>query len=338
MTTLEGKVALVAGATRGAGRGIARALGAAGATVYCTGRSSRAHTSDLKRPETIEETAELVTAAGGVGVAVRVDHTDEAAVERLFARVRADHGRLDVLVNDIWGGDALTEWGKPFWEADVATGLTLMERAIHTHLITSRHGVPLMLAGQGGLVVEVTDGAFYGYRGQLYYDLCKLAAIRLAYAMSVELADTSVTAVAVTPGFLRSEAVLDHFGVTADTWRDAIAKDPHFAHSETPLLVGRVIAALACDPKAHTRAGQVLTSWDLSRHYGITDVDGAQPHWDEHLDAAVEAVLASATPSEDDLFLLRMRKPQLDFDAARADQRARIEAYLRAHAAPPPAP
>ncbi len=334
MTTLQGKVALVAGATRGAGRGIARALGEAGATVYCTGRSSRAgprDSMDPKRPETIEETAELVTAAGGRGVAVCVDHTDEGAVERLFERVRADHGRLDVLVHSIWGGDALTEWGKTFWEVDVRTGFTMMERAIHTHVITSRHGVPLMLAGSGGLVVEVTDGAFHGYRGQLFYDLCKTSVIRLAYAMSVELADSPVTAVAVTPGFLRSEAMLDHFGVTEDNWRDAIAKDPHFAHSETPLLVGRVIAALSADPGVKSRAGQTLTCWDLARHYDVRDVDGAQPHWDEHLDAAIEEILAGASPSPDDRMLLQVRKPQLDFDDLRTEQRARIEAFLREH-------
>ncbi|MCB9915378.1 MAG: SDR family NAD(P)-dependent oxidoreductase [Planctomycetes bacterium] len=331
MRTLAGKVALVAGATRGAGRGIARALGEAGATVYCTGRSSRAGALDAARPETIEETAELVDAAGGTGVTVRVDHTDEAAVAALVARVRADHGRLDVLVNDIWGGDALTEWGKPFWELDLAQGFAMMERAIHTHVVTSRHAVPLMLE-RGGLVVEVTDGAFAGYRGQLFYDLCKATAIRLAYAMSVELAAHPVTAVALTPGFLRSEAVLDHFGVTEATWREAIAQDPHFAHSETPLLVGRVVAALAADPDAAAYAGRALTCWDLARHYGVTDVDGAQPHWDEHLDEAVEAILASDAPSADDLFLLAVRKPQLDFDAGRAEQRARIEAYLAARA------
>jgi NAD(P)-dependent dehydrogenase (short-subunit alcohol dehydrogenase family) len=331
MTTLQGKVALVAGATRGAGRGIARALGEAGATVYCTGRSSRAGRVDSRRPETIEETAELVTAAGGIGVAVRVDHTEEAAVERLFERVRADHGKLDLLINDIWGGDALTEWGKTFWEVDVKTGFEMLERAIHTHIVTSRHGLPLMLEGHGGLVVELTDGAFYGYRGQLFYDLCKMSVIRLAYAMSVELADSSVTALAVTPGFLRSEAVLDHFGVTEDNWRDAIAQDPHFAHSETPLLVGRVIAALAADPAVDARAGQVLTCWELARHYGITDVDGAQPHWEEHLDVAIEEILSSDAPSPDDILLLKVRKPQLDFDDSRAEQRARIEAFLQEH-------
>lgn len=332
MSTLQGRVALVAGATRGAGRGIARALGEAGATVVCTGRSSRAGPVKPDRPETIEETAELVDAAGGAGVAVRVDHTDEAAVERLIARVRADHGRLDVLVNDIWGGDALTEWGRPFWELDVRNGFVMFERAVHTHIVTSRHAVPLMLATGGGLIVEVTDGAFGGYRGQLFYDLCKASVIRLAYAQSVELADQPITAVALTPGFLRSEAVLDHFGVGAENWRDAIAQDPHFAHSETPLLVGRVVAALAADPGVERWSGQALTCWDLARHYDVRDVDGAQPHWDEHLDEAVEAILASDAPDADDLLLLRMRKPQLDFDAARAEQRARIEAFLRAAA------
>lgn len=331
MTNLRGKVALVAGATRGAGRGIAVALGEAGATVVCTGRSSRDGDVDPKRPETIEETAELVDAAGGVGVAVRVDHTEEAAVERLFERVRAEHGRLDLLVNDIWGGDALTEWGKSFWEVDVQTGFTMMERAIHTHIITSRHGVPLMLEGDGGLVVEVTDGAFAGYRGQIFYDLCKMSVIRLAYAMSVELADRPITAVAVTPGFLRSEAVLDHFGVTEESWRDAIEQDPFFAQSETPRLVGRVIAALAADPEVASRSGQVLTCWDLAREYDVRDVDGAQPHWDENLDRAIDDILDGASPSDGDLMLLRIRKHQIDFDDARAEQRARIAAFLGRH-------
>lgn len=326
--TLTGKIALVAGATRGAGRGIARALGEAGATVYCTGRSSGAGPIDPKRPETIEETAEQVTNAGGTGIAVRVDHTDEPAVEALIGRIRAEHGRLDILVNDIWGGDPLTEWGKPFWELDVGQGFTMMERAIHTHVITSRHGVPLMLEGEGGLIVEVTDGAFYGYRGQLFYDLCKISVIRLAYAMSVELAGHPITSVAVTPGFLRSEAVLDHFGVTGANWRDAVARDPHFAASETPLFVGRTIAALAADPEVHRRAGQALTSWDLARHYDVRDDDGRQPHWDEHLDGAVEEILERGTPSPGDVFLLTMRKSQLDFDEGRAAQRARIEAFL----------
>ncbi len=322
---------MVAGATRGAGRGIARALGEAGATVYCTGRSSRAGVVDPQRPETIEETAELVTAAGGTGIAVRVDHTEEDAVAQLFERIRADHGTLDILINDIWGGDALTEWGKTCWEVDVRQGFAMMERAIHTHIITNRHGIPLMLDGNGGLIVELTDGAFYGYRGQLFYDLCKISVIRLAYALSVELADHPITAVAVTPGFLRSEAVLDHFGVTETNWRDAVEKDPHFAMSETPLLVGRVIAALAADPDVRRYAGQPLTCWDLARHYGVKDADGRQPHWDEHLDATVEAIIDRDSPSPDDVLLLRVRKPQIDFDRSRADQRARIETFLRRH-------
>jgi NAD(P)-dependent dehydrogenase (short-subunit alcohol dehydrogenase family) len=325
---LRGKVAVVAGATRGAGRGICRALGEAGATVYCTGRSSRESVVDPKRPETIEETAALVTDAGGTGIPVRVDHTEEPAVAKLFDRVRADHGKLDILVNDIWGGDALTEWGKRFWELDVQQGIRMMERAVHTHVITSRHGVPLMLDGHGGIVVEVTDGAFLGYRGSLFYDLCKMAAIRLAYAMSVELAGHSVTAVALTPGFLRSEAVLDYFGVTEQNWRDAITKDPHFAHSETPLLVGRVVVALATDPDVRRLAGKVLTCWDLARHYNVKDIDGRQPHWDEHLDATVEELIGRAAPSESDVLLLAIRKHQLDFDETRSAQRARIEAFL----------
>ncbi len=328
MNSIRGRVALVAGATRGAGRGIARALGEAGATVYCTGRSSKSGPVNMERPETIEETAALVTQDGGTGIAVRVDHTVESEVEALVARIRADHGRLDILVNDIWGGDALTEWGKPFWEADVAKGFQMMERAIHTHIITSRHAVPLMLAEKGGLVVEVTDGAFHGYRGQFFYDLCKTSVIRLAYAMSVELAEHPITAVAITPGFLRSEAVLAHFGVTEANWREAVEQDPHFAHSETPRLVGRVIAALAADPNVASRTGQVLTCWDMARHYDVRDVDGAQPHWDEHLDEAIETVLASDSPTPDDLMLLAVRKHQLDFDTSRADQRARIDAFL----------
>ncbi len=333
--TLTDRVALVAGATRGAGRGIAVALGEAGATVYCTGRSTRDGPVDAARPETVEETAALVTAAGGCGVAVVVDHTDEAAVEALVARVRDEQGRLDLLVNSIWGGDALTEWGKPFWELDVARGFRMLERAVHTHVVTNRHAVPLLLEGGRGLVVEVTDGAFLGYRGQLFFDLCKTAVMRLAYAMSVELADTAVTALAITPGFLRSEAVLDHFGVTEETWRDAIAKDPHFAHSETPRLVGRAVAALAADPDVRRHAGRTLACWDVTRAYDLRDVDGARPHWDEHLDEAIGAILERVDPTADDLLLLKLRRPQLDFDETRADQRARIDAFLADHGGAP---
>ena len=326
--TLADSVVLVAGATRGAGRGIARALGEAGATVYCTGRSSRSKPGDADRPETIEDTADLVTAAGGRGIGVCVDHSDEGAVAALMERIATEHGRLDVLVNSIWGGDALTEWARPFWECDVQQGIAMMERAIHTHLITARHGVPLLQNSERGVLVEMTDGAFYGYRGQLYYDLCKMSVIRIAYACAVELADSSVSAVAVTPGFMRSEAVLSHFGVDESNWRDAIAQDPHFAHSETPMFVGRAIAALASDPAVKHRSGAVLSSWALAREYGFTDVDGRQPHWDEHLDDAIDSILSAESPSDADVMLLRMRRNQLDFDDARAVQRDRIDAYL----------
>ena len=328
---LEGRIALVAGATRGAGRGIARALGERGATVYCTGRSSRTGPKNPKRPETIEETAELVDSAGGRGIGLRVDHTDESAVVDLVDRIRTEAGSLDILVNDIWGGDELTEWGTPFWAVDLNRGFELMERAIHTHIITSRHAVPLMLERGGGLIVEVTDGAFFGYRGQLFYDLCKMSVIRLAYAMSVELHEKPVTSVAITPGFLRSEAVLDHFGVTEENWRDAIETDEHFAQSETPMLVGRVIAALASDPEVHSLCGETLTSWDLARHYQIDDVDGRRPHWDDHLDAAIDAVLKKEAPSAEDLQLLSLRGPQIDFDETRREQRRLIREFLTRH-------
>jgi NAD(P)-dependent dehydrogenase (short-subunit alcohol dehydrogenase family) len=278
--TLEGKVALVAGATRGAGRGIAIALGEAGATVYCSGRSSRAHPGE--RRETIEETAERVTACGGRGIAVRTDHADEAQVKSLFERVRREHGRLDILVNDIWGGDALTEWGKPFWEMDVQQGIRMMRTAIETHLITARHGVPLMVEQGEGLVVEITDGDTGRYRGSFYYDLVKNGVIRIASAMNEELKAKGVTALAVTPGFLRSEAMLDLFGVTEANWREGAKKDPNFVASETPLFVGRAVAALASDAEVAKKGGRVWASWALSDEYGSTDADGSRPHWGRH--------------------------------------------------------
>ncbi len=225
MLSLAGKVAVVAGATRGAGRGIACMLGETGATVYCTGRSTRLQATGRargaggafqldRRPETIEETAELVASYGGVGIPLQVDHTDESQVRALFEQVRAERGGLDILVNDVWGGDELTEWGVPFWEQSIQKGLLMLQRAVHAHIITSRYGVPLMLGRKQGLVVEITDGDTMTYRGSLFYDLAKTSAIRLAYAMSEELRPHNLTAVAVTPGFLRSEAMLEHFGVT----------------------------------------------------------------------------------------------------------------------------
>lgn len=274
---LEGRVAVVAGATRGAGRGIASALGEAGATVYCTGRSIRGQPATEGRPETLEETAEKVTSLGGRGLWVRVDHTVVEEVAALFERIRRDEGRLDVLVNDVWGGDALTEWGKRFWELDLDKGFLMLERAVNAHIITSRFGVPLLLEGSTGLVVEVTDGASDYYRGNLFYDLAKATAIRLASDMAIDLKGTGVTAVAVTPGFLRSEAVLEHFGVAEENWHEAIDKDPYFEHSETPLLVGRAIAALASDPRVVERSGGAFSSCKLAKEYGFTDIDGRQP-------------------------------------------------------------
>jgi NAD(P)-dependent dehydrogenase (short-subunit alcohol dehydrogenase family) len=285
---LAGRVAVVAGATRGAGRGIACALGEAGATVYCTGRSVRgkrvakrrtkenAFDTDV-RPETIEETAEMVTARGGEGIYARVDHTDARQVAALFRRVKRERGRLDVLVNDVWGGDFLTEWGKPFWECSLEKGLTMIERAVVSHVITARHGVPLMVERGGGLVVEITDGDGLYYRGQFFYDFVKASVIRLAFAMAEELRRHKIASVAVSPGFLRSEAMLEHLGVTEENWRDGAKKNPSFIESETPLLVGRCVAALAADPKVLKKSGRVFGSWTLAKEYGLADADGRRP-------------------------------------------------------------
>lgn len=279
---LSGRVALVAGATRGAGRGIAVELGAAGATVYVSGRSTRQRRSDMDRAETIEDTAELVDTAGGTGIAVRCDHRDTEEVARLVDRIRADQARLDVLVNDVWGGDPLSEWGKPFWELDLGKVQALWDRAVMTHLITSRHAVPLMLERRTGLVVEVTDGDGRQYRGSLGYDLVKTAVNRLALAQAEELRPRGIVALAITPGFMRSEAVLDHFGVSEADWRTAGERDPHFLASETPRFVGRAVAALAADPAVAAKAGRVVTSWDLAEEYGFDDVDGSRPNWGRH--------------------------------------------------------
>ena len=280
---LHEHVALVAGGTRGAGRGIAVELGAAGATVYVTGRTTRAGRSPMNRPETIEETAELVTAAGGRGIAVQVDHAHADQVAALAERIAKEQdGRLDVLVNDVWGGDALTNWSARFWEHSLEDGLKLLHQAVDTHIITSHHAVPLMVRRGRGLVVEVTDGVADDYRGTLFYDLAKASVIRLAKAQAGDLRGTGVTALALTPGFLRSEAVLDHFGVTADTWRDAIAKDRHFAASETPHYIGRAVAALAQDDDVARWSGQALSTWQLTHEYGFTDVDGTRPDWGAH--------------------------------------------------------
>jgi NAD(P)-dependent dehydrogenase (short-subunit alcohol dehydrogenase family) len=278
---LEGTIALVAGATRGAGRGIAVALGEAGATVYCTGRSTRAARSEYDRPETIEETAELVTEAGGTGIAVPTDHLEPEQVKALVERIDADRGRLDVLVNDVWGGEKLFEWDTPVWEHDLANGLRLVDLALKTHLITSHFALPLLIRNPGGLVVEMTDGtAEYNagvYRINAFYDLAKNAVIRLAYAQSEDLAPYGGTAVALTPGWLRSEMMLETFGVTEANWRDATQRIPHFGISETPRYVGRAVAALAADPDKARHTGASLSSGGLAREYGFTDLDGSRP-------------------------------------------------------------
>lgn len=280
MKQLVGKVAVVAGATRGAGRGIACMLGELGATVYCTGRSTRAQPKSDSRPETIDETAEMVTEWGGRGIAVQVDHTVPGQVQALFERVdQEQNGQLDILVNDIWGGDVLTDWHKPFWEHSLEDGLKMQKQAIWTHLITSRYGVPLMVKRQQGIVFEITDGDTERYRGNLYYDLVKSSVIRLAYGMAQELKPHNITAVAVTPGFLRSEEMLDLFGVTEENWRDGAQTEPHFIASETPYFVGRAIARLAADPNVMERTGGVYSSWGLSDDYDFIDMDGRRPHW-----------------------------------------------------------
>ncbi|THA82207.1 SDR family oxidoreductase [Streptomyces sp. A0592] len=278
---LEGRVALVAGATRGAGRGIAVQLGARGATVYVSGRSTRGRRSEYDRPETIEETAELVTAAGGRGIAVVADHLVPGEVEALVRRIDAEQGRLDVLVNDIWGGELLFEWDSTVWEHDLDKGLRLLRLAVETHAITSHFAVPLLLREPGGLVVEMTDGTTdYNathYRVSFFYDIAKSSVLRMAFALGHELGRRGATAVALTPGWLRSEMMLDAYGVTEETWRDALAKSPHFAISETPAYVGRAVAALAADPEVSRWNGQSLSSGRLAQVYGFTDLDGSRP-------------------------------------------------------------
>ncbi|MFF4685362.1 SDR family oxidoreductase [Streptomyces sp. NPDC001307] len=278
---LQDKVALVAGATRGAGRGIAVELGAAGATVYVTGRSTRERRSEYDRPETIEDTADLVTAAGGTGIAVAADHLDPSAVRSLVERIDREQGRLHLLVNDIWGGEKLFEWDTPVWEHDLAGGLRLLRLGVETHAITSHFALPLLLRHPGGLVVEMTDGtAGYNrdtYRVNLFYDLAKTSVLRMAFALGHELGPRGGTAVALTPGWLRSEMMLDAYGVREDNWRDALDREPHFAISETPRYVGRAVAALAADPGVSRFNGQSLSSGHLAQEYGFTDLDGSRP-------------------------------------------------------------
>jgi NAD(P)-dependent dehydrogenase (short-subunit alcohol dehydrogenase family) len=278
---LDGKVALVAGGTRGCGRGIAVELGAAGATVYVTGRSIRGQPSEYQRPETIEETAELVSAAGGRGIAVQTDHLVPEQVERLVARIREEQGRLDILVNDVWGGETLFEWNKSVWEHDLQKGLRLLQLGVHTHLITAHYALPLMIRRPGGLLVEVTDGtAEYNadhYRLSPFYDLAKVSVNRMGWSHAKDLAPHGATSVSLTPGWMRSEMMLEAYQVTEDNWQDATKIQPHFIISETPRFTGRAVAALAADPDRARWNGQSLSSGQLARVYGFTDLDGSQP-------------------------------------------------------------
>jgi len=324
---LTGKVAVVAGATRGAGRGIARMLGEAGATVYCSGRSVAGQPATKNRPETIDETAALVTAAGGRGIAVQTDHLQADQVQRLFARVKQEAGQLDVLVNDIWGGDDLTEWGTKFWALDPAKGFAILDSAVRTHILTSRYGVPLMIEQKSGLIVEITDGDHPGYRGTLYYDLAKTGAIRLALDMAEDLQGTGVTALAVTPGFLRSEAMLERFGVTEANWRDA--KVQGFEASETPCFVGRAIAALAADPGVHAKAGGAYASWTLSDEYGFIDIDGGRPHWGRYMLGYTNGILERGGPTTpEEKFWMVAVYWQFKYDPRFREMKQRIDAVM----------
>lgn len=295
---LKGRVALVAGATRGVGRGAALALGEAGATVYCTGRSTRANrlprsrskkTSPFdysRRPETVEETAEKVTACGGKGIAAVLDHTDRKQVAKLIAKIRKQQGKLHIVVNDI-SEIIPQDWGKTFWQVSLENGFANLRNAIYTHIITNHLAAPLLIetcakSKSPGLIVEIGDGDSYTYRGHLFYDLVKTTMIRMAFGMARELRRKNVAAVALSPGFLRSEAMLEHFGVTEANWQDAVKKDPNYATSETPLYAGRAIAALAADPNLMKKSGRVFSSWGLSEEYTFCDADGRRPHWGKH--------------------------------------------------------
>jgi NAD(P)-dependent dehydrogenase (short-subunit alcohol dehydrogenase family) len=297
---LAGRIALVAGATRGGGRGIAVALGEAGATVYATGRSTRGRRSEVDRPETIEETAELVSAAGGEGIAVAVDHLEPDQVRALVKRIDAEHGRLDVLVNDIWGAEHLFEWNTPVWEHDLEAGLRLLRLAIDTHLITSHYALALLVRNPGGLVVEVTDGtAAYNadhYRVGMFYDLAKAAVLRLAWAQAQEIEPHGGTAVALTPGWMRSEAMLENHSVSEANWRGATERSPHFCISEAPRYLGRAVAALAADPDVSRWNGESLSSGGLAQIYGFTDLDGTRPDCWRYM---VEVVEAEGVPAGD---------------------------------------
>lgn len=278
---LKNRIALVAGATRGAGRGIAIELGAAGATVYVTGRTTRSQRSPYERPETIEETADLVNQAGGQGIAVQVDHCDQAQVEQLYDRIAQEQPRLDILVNDMWGGEKSIEWNAPIWEQSLAKGIETLRNAVETHIITNHFLLPLLIRGGRGVLFEIGDGteAYNAshYRESLFYDLAKVTVNRIAWGLSHELAPHNCTAIALTPGWLRSEMMLDGFGVTEENWRDALEQQPDFAISETPRFIGRAVAHLAADPQVDRFNGCSMSSIQVAKEYGFTDLDGSQP-------------------------------------------------------------
>ncbi|MET1013788.1 MAG: SDR family oxidoreductase [Paenisporosarcina sp.] len=279
MNSLKGKIAVVAGGTRGAGRGIAVKLGEAGAIVYVTGRTTINNQSPMGRKETIEETAELVTKAGGIGIPVKVDHTEESEVIGLFDQVQKEQGRLDILVNDVWGGDPLTEWGKPIGEHDLHKGLQIQKQAVQSHIITAHYSIPLFRENNGGLIIEITDGVDYKPRGNFYYSLAKISNIHMAQAMAQDLKLYNINSIAVTPGFLRSEAMLEHFGVMEENWKEGAKEDPHFIASESPYYIGKAIQCLASDPNIAAKTGGIYSTWELSEIYGFRDIDGTQPHW-----------------------------------------------------------
>ena len=272
--------------------------------------------------------AELVTAEGGRGIAVRTDHTVESEVEQLFARVRAEAGRLDVPVKDIWGGYDLTERGKPFWELSVAQGQQLLERAVHCHLITSRHGAALMIERDAGIIVEVTAGDTLDYRGNFFYDLAKSAVIRLAYAVAADPHAHKVTALAITPGFLRTEAVLESFGVTEENWRDAIREDTYFSESETSCLVGRAVAALAADPNVGVENGDLFSIWMLSKEHVLTDADGRRPDWGTFFPRKVQKIVDGNEPTEMNIFIVHTRLYQAELDPAAIEEAGRLRTWL----------
>ncbi|WP_285500403.1 SDR family oxidoreductase [Actinokineospora sp. NBRC 105648] len=285
---MAGKAAVVTGATRGCGRGIAVELGAAGATVYVTGRTTRASASPMKRPETIEDTAELVDAAGGKGIPVRCDFTVVSDVDALRDRIAADHGHIDVLVDDVWGGDPFVEFGTPLWESDLDKGLGVVHNGLDTHIIALHRLLPLVVKQRGGLVIEVTDGDNDHYWGVgIPYYLVKAGVRAIGRVLGEDLKAHGATGLSVTPGFLRSEMMLEVFGVTEENWREGVAKDPNYIMAETPRYLGRAIAALAADPAVSRFAGKTMASWTLMREYGFTDVDGSQPDWGRWFDDVV---------------------------------------------------